>query len=96
MKKQPIHQNLNTTFVNVEALVRYLRGLSFVGSIRIELASYEAEIVFTSSKTVRAREYDHDAGRISHGEEVLANFEGKKRKMQWNLRGIERLLVTIL
>ncbi len=71
MKKQPIHQNLNTSFVNIGALVRYLRGLSFVGSIRIELASYEAEIVFTESKTVRAREYDHIAGRISHGENAL-------------------------
>ena len=45
MKKQPIHQNLNTSFVNVAALVRYLRGLQFVGSIRIELASYEADII---------------------------------------------------
>lgn len=71
MKKQPIHQNLNTSFVNVGALVRYLRGLQFVGSIRIELASYEAEIIFTESGAVRAREYDHIAGRISHGEQAL-------------------------
>lgn len=71
MKKQPIHQNLNTSFVNVGALVRYLRGLQFVGSIRIELASYEAEILFTESGNVRAREYDHIAGRISHGEDAL-------------------------
>lgn len=71
MKKEPIHQNLNTSFVNVGALVRYLRGLQFVGSIRIELASYEAEIVFTESRTVRAREYDPIAGRIAHGEAAL-------------------------
>jgi hypothetical protein len=71
MKKQPIHQNLNTSFVNVGALVRYLRRLQFVGSIRIELASYEAEIVFTESNTIRAREYDHIAGRISHGADAL-------------------------
>lgn len=71
MKKEPIHQNLNTSFVNVGALVRYLRGLQFVGSIRIELASYEAEIIFTESNTIRAREYDHIAGRISHGEDAL-------------------------
>ncbi|HVF29965.1 MAG TPA: hypothetical protein VNA22_03300 [Pyrinomonadaceae bacterium] len=71
MKKQPIHQNLNTSFVNVGALVRYLRGLQFVGSIRIELASYEAEIVFTESNTIRAREYDHIVGRIAHGEQAL-------------------------
>jgi len=71
MKKQPIHQNLNTSFVNVAALVRYLRQLQFVGSVRIELSSYEADIVFTGSKSIRAREYDHIAGRISHGEHAL-------------------------
>jgi hypothetical protein len=71
MKKQPIHQNLNTSFVNVAALVRYLQRLQFVGSIRIELSSYEADIVFTDSKTIRGREYDHIAGRISHGEHTL-------------------------
>ena len=71
MKKQPIHQNLNTSFVNVGALVRYLRGLQFVGSIRIELSSYEADIIFTISNKITAREYDHIAGRISHGEHAL-------------------------
>jgi|SRR5688572_18894408 len=71
MKKQPIHQNLNTSFVNLGALVRYLRSLQFVGSIRIELSSYEADIVFTDSRTIRAREYDHIAGRISQGEYAL-------------------------
>ena len=71
MKKQPIHQNLNTSFVNVRALVRYLRSLQFVGSIRIELSSYEADIIFTSSKTIQAREYDHIAGRIAHGRDAL-------------------------
>jgi hypothetical protein len=71
MKKQPIHQNLNTSFVNVGALVSYLRGLQFVGSIRIELSSYEADIIFTSTNKITAREYDHIAGRISHGEHAL-------------------------
>ena len=71
MKKHPIHQNLNTSFVNVEALVRYLRQLQFVGSIKIELSSYEADIVFTSKQTIQAREYDHIAGRISQGKHAL-------------------------
>ncbi len=71
MKNKPIHQNLNTSFVNVGALVRYLRGLQFVGSIRIELSSYEADIVFTDSQKIAAREHDHIAGRISHGEQAL-------------------------
>lgn len=80
MKKEPIHQNLNTSFVNVGALVRYLRGLQFVGSIRIELASYEAEITFTESRTIRAREYDHIAGRISHGEQALQRILVKAKE----------------
>jgi hypothetical protein len=71
MKKEPIHQNLNTSFVNIAALVRYLRRLQFVGSIRIELSSYEADIIFTTSNTIIAREYDHIAGRISHGQQAL-------------------------
>ena len=71
MKKEPIHQNLSTSFVNVTALVNYLRGLQFVGSIRIELSSYEADIIFSSSNKITAREYDHIAGRISHGEHAL-------------------------
>lgn len=80
MKKQPIHQNLNTSFVNVTALVRYLSGLQFVGSIRIELASYDADIVFTGSKMIRAREFDHIAGRISHGEEALKRILVRSRE----------------
>jgi hypothetical protein len=80
MKKEPIHQNLNTSFVNVAALVRYLGGLQFVGSIRLELASYEADIVFTNSRTIQAREYDHIAGRISHGKQALQRILVRARE----------------
>lgn len=80
MKKEPIHQNLNTSFVSVRALVRYLRGLQFVGSIRIEWSDYEADIIFTGSQTIRAREYDHIAGRISHGEHVLEHILVRARE----------------
>ncbi len=69
--KYPIHKNLNTSFVNLAALVRYLRTLQFVGTIHIELSSYEADIEFTASNTMRACEHDHIAGRISHGEHAL-------------------------
>jgi hypothetical protein len=71
MKKEPIHKNLNTSFVSLSALVRYLGNLQFVGSIRVEFASYEADIVFTRSRTIQAREYNHVDGRISHGKLAL-------------------------
>ena len=80
MKKKPIHQNLNTSFVNVTKLVRYLRDLQFVGSIRIELSSYEADIVFTSSRTIVAREYDHIAGLISQDSEALKRILVRARE----------------
>ena len=71
MSKFPIHENLSTTFVNLSALVRHLRGLQFVGRIQLELSSYEAEIEFAEDGTVRAREQDHIAGRISFGDDAL-------------------------
>ena len=80
MKKEPIHQNLNTSFVNVTALVRYLHDLQFVGSIRIELSSYEADIMFTSARTILAREYDHIAGRISQGRDALRRILTRARE----------------
>lgn len=71
MKKYLIHKNLNTSFVNLPALVRHLRSLQFSGSVHIELSSYEADIEFTGSNTMRACEQDHVAGRISRGEHAL-------------------------
>ena len=80
MKKEPIHQNLNTSFLNVTALVQYLRDLQFVGSIRLEWSSYEADIIFTTSRTIIAREYDHIEGRISHGPDALKRILSRARE----------------
>jgi hypothetical protein len=71
MIKDPIHQNLSTSFVDLPALVRHLRDLQFVGCIHIELSRYEADIIFTSERQLYAREFDHFAGRASHGEQAL-------------------------
>jgi hypothetical protein len=71
MRGNPIHENLSTAFVDLTALVRHLRGLQFVGSVRLEFASYEAEIFFTPTKRIQAREYDRLAGRIAQGERAL-------------------------
>ncbi len=71
MDRYPIHKNLNTSFVNLAGLVRHLRSLQFVGSVQIELSSYEAEIEFFEDGSIRAREQDLTAGRLSFGEEAL-------------------------
>lgn len=71
MNKYPIHKNLNTSFVNLSSLVRHLRSLQFAGSIQVELSSYEAEIEFAEDGSLKAREQDHIAGRMSFGEDAL-------------------------
>lgn len=71
MKNRPIHENLDTSFVNLSALLRYLRRRQFDGSIRVELSGYEADIVLTGNNQITVREYDQIAGRIAEGEEAL-------------------------
>lgn len=71
MKNRPIHENLDTSFVNLSALVKYLRRRQFVGNVRVELSSYEAEIVLTAENGLKVREHDRITGRISDGEEAL-------------------------
>ncbi len=71
MNNRPIHENLDTSFVNLSALVKYLRRRQFVGNVRIELSSYEADIVLTAENGLKVREHDQITGRISEGEEAL-------------------------
>lgn len=71
MNNRPIHENLDTSFVNLSALVRYLRRRQFAGNIRVELSGYEADIHLTAANEMRVREHDRIAGRVSEGEEAL-------------------------
>lgn len=80
MNKTPIHQNLSTSFVDVDALVRYLRGLQFVGSVHIEMCGYEADIIFTASNRLQARECDHATGLTAQGAEAFRRILVKARE----------------
>lgn len=71
MKYLPVHKNLDTAFVNLSALIRYLRRRQFVGSVRVELDNYEGDIVLTAECQIRAREYDRTAGRVAEGDDAL-------------------------
>lgn len=74
MIKDPIHQNLSTSFVNLKELIKHLHRLQFVGRVHLELSSYEADVVFGSAERVHAREYDHITGRLSEGEKALKSI----------------------
>ena len=71
MKNRPIHENLDTSYVNLSALVKYLRRRQFAGHIRFELSGYEADIVLTGGGQMKVREHDRIAGRTGEGEEAL-------------------------
>ncbi len=71
MKSSAVYENLDTSFVNMAALLRYLRGRRFAGNIRVELLAYEADIVLTADGEAKTREHDRQSGRISEGEDAL-------------------------
>lgn len=80
MRGKPIHENLSTTFVDLLALVRHLKNLQFVGTVRLELASYEAEIFFTAAGRLQAREYDRLAGRFAQGDRAFKRILVRSRE----------------
>ena len=71
MKINLTHKNLNTSYVNLSALLKFLRQQKFVGRVHFETKGYEADIFFTPENELSTRENDHLAGRISAGREVL-------------------------
>ncbi len=71
MKNRPIHENLDTSFVNLSALIKYLRRRQFIGDVRVELSGYDADISLTAENQINVREQDRITGRIGEGEEAL-------------------------
>ena len=57
-----LYENLDTSFVNVWALLRYLSQRSFVGRVHVELENYSADVFVNGSETPMVREIDRDAG----------------------------------
>lgn len=80
MKNRPIHENLDTSFVNLSALIKYLRRRQFAGYVRIELSGYEADIHLTAENQLKVREYDHIAGRVAEGEQALQRILIRSRE----------------
>lgn len=71
MNNRPLYENLDTAFVNLSALVKYLRRREFIGRVRVELNSYEADIFLEEGNKISIREHDKISGRIAEGEEAF-------------------------
>jgi hypothetical protein len=66
-----VHQNLDTAYVNLAALVRHLQQRDFAGRVHVELDEYDADIFLSVRGRPRVRERDHVTGRASDGEAAL-------------------------
>jgi hypothetical protein len=66
-----VHQNLDTAYVSLAALVRHLQQRDFVGRVHVELDEYDADIFLASRERPRVRERDHVTGRVAEGESAL-------------------------
>lgn len=57
-----LYENLDTSFVNLWALLRYLSQRSFVGRVHVELNEYTADVFLAGSNTPMVHEVDRAAG----------------------------------
>jgi hypothetical protein len=70
-KSRAVYENLDTSFVNLAELVRYLQRRDFVGWIHVELDEYDADIFLKGQTDPRVRETDHASGREGSGADAL-------------------------
>lgn len=71
IQSRPVHENLDTAYVNLAALLRYLRARSFVGRVHVELEEYEADVFLEGEGAPRVRETNHAAGSEAEGDAAL-------------------------
>lgn len=57
-----LYQDLDTSFVNLWGLLRYLSQRSFVGRVHVALTDYTADVFFDGSETPLVHEIDGAAG----------------------------------
>ena len=70
-KGRALHENLDTAYVNLAALLRYLQQRDFTGRVHVELDEYDGDIYLTAREAVSARETDHVTGREDVGQSAL-------------------------
>lgn len=61
-KPRVLYENLDTSFVNLWALLRHLSQRAFVGRVHVEMDDYSADVFLTGSNTPLVREVDRTAG----------------------------------
>lgn len=70
-KARALHENLDTAYVNLAALLRYLQRRDFTGRVHVELDEYDGDIYLAARAPLGARERDHVTGREDEGQAAL-------------------------
>src|SRR5713226_10580731 len=70
-KSRVVYHNLDSTFVNLWALLRNLSQRGFIGRVRVELKDYSADVFMTGSSTPLVHEIDRAAGTDTLEEAAL-------------------------
>lgn len=69
-----IHENLDTAYVNLAALLRYLQDREFVGRVHVELVDCVADIFLNRDGVPRVRATDHVTSETTEGEAALQHL----------------------
>src|SRR5258708_35857601 len=70
-KSRVVYENLDTTFVNLWALLRNLSQRGFIGRVHVELKDYTADVFMTGSNTPLVHGIDRAAGTDTLEEAAL-------------------------
>lgn len=70
-KNFSVYENLDTSFVNLGALLRYLQQRDFVGRVHVDMGDYQAEIRLRAGERPQVRERDTTTGREGEGDAAL-------------------------
>ena len=90
-----LYENLDTSFVNVWGLLRYLSQRSFIGRVHVELENYSADVFVNGSETPLVREIDRDAGTDVVEEAALHRLVLRVRESSGSINVYEGLEESI-
>ena len=77
---RPLYERLDTAFVSLPALLRYLQQRDFTGRVHVELDEYDGDIYLAARQPLAARERDHATGREETGEPALQRLLVRARE----------------
>ncbi len=75
-----VYENLDTAFVNLAALLRFLQQRDFTGRVHVELDEYDGDIYLAARLGLETRERDHASGRADEGEAALQRLLVRARE----------------